>query len=1240
MNVPGSIDVKSIRKSGATPLVGDVIFVAGSNMVLSQTGNEITVTSTGASITGNTLLTGGGVAWLGNYDFRVSAATYCIGGVMYASVETDVTLSASDPTDDRIDVIAVDDTGSVVIIEGTPSATPEKPDVDPLTQLELTFIYVPAASTEPTDITSDDVYHENAEWTMTKSGAPITLNSTNNPHAGTLCIEATSPVLNNYFQAQAPAAFDPADKTNLVLYVRAKATWPATRTIQVRLRNATIALGSVVLIKDGTFGFSTANTTTYQQIVIPMSLFGANGLSADRIRFIVGGTGTFGGFYVDDITLQSGVIIPPGGIGTVTSVNVLGGTTGLTFSGGPVTASGTITAAGTLAIANGGTGSITATAARTALGLAIGTNVQAYSSVLDEYAAVNPTAAGLALLDDADAAAQRTTLGLGTAAVESAGYFATASHTHALADVTQSGAVSGQSPVWDGASWVASTIPTSTVSATGKNYYLHGDTASDIGGYMQATATPSAGVAYEITTAVTGTAYVAVEEFITDSGEPNVTTLPAGIASRMIHARLSSSNAVAKLKLDLYKRATGGTETLLRSSESHEFVGTATEEINWDSVYPTAETLDATDRFVFKLFAARVSGTASFNVITIYEGDYGTRVATTITGSSGSVTSIDASGGTTGLSFTGGPITASGTLTLSGILAAANGGTGVDNSTGGTANTFWARPDGATGAATYRAIVAADVPVLNQNTTGSAATLTTPRAINGIDFDGSAPITVTAAAGTLTGTTLNATVVTSSLTSVGTIGTGVWQGTVIGPTYGGTGVNNGASTITIGGNVAFSGGFTFTGTLTGNTSVTFPTSGTLAKTTDITGTNSGTNTGDQTITLTGDVTGSGTGSFAATIAANAVTLAKFVAATATQRLVGRNTAAAGNFEEVTLSQLLDWVGSAANGDILFRSGGTWARLGIGSTDQVLTVAGGLPAWAAAAGGSGGGIDIQEFTASGTWTKPANAKLVKRYLQAPGGGGGGGSKNVLATAHYGGGGGGPGATLEDITLASNLGATEAVTIGAAGTGGAGTSSSASSGSNGTAGGDCTFGNLKALGGNLGAGGNTSTGTGGAARSGVRFDHVVATNPAAGSSGVGGNSATNVSAGMAATGGGAGGHIISSAANSGGAGGNPVHSTLNSAILTTPFNEATGGAGSSTTPNNGADGTSLSTVDLGYIGGGAGGGGANSHASNGGGNGGTGGSYGGGGGGGGASVGGTSGAGGNGGPGYALIITFCG
>lgn len=56
------------------------------------------------------------------------------------------------------------------------------------------------------------------------------------------------------------------------------------------------------------------------------------------------------------------------GTGTVTSVQVSGGTTGLTFSGGPVTGAGSMTMAGTLALASGGTGASTIPGAQAALG--------------------------------------------------------------------------------------------------------------------------------------------------------------------------------------------------------------------------------------------------------------------------------------------------------------------------------------------------------------------------------------------------------------------------------------------------------------------------------------------------------------------------------------------------------------------------------------------------------------------------------------------------------------------------------------------------------------------------------------------------------------------------------------------------------------------------------------------------------------------------------------------------------
>jgi hypothetical protein len=125
---------------------------------------------------------------------------------------------------------------------------------------------------------------------------------------------------------------------------------------------------------------------------------------------------------------------------------------------------------------------------------------------------------------------------------------------------------------------------------------------------------------------------------------------------------------------------------------------------------------------------------------------------------------------------------------VNGILKA--NGSGVVSAA--VAGTDYLSPSGS-------AALLTNFPTLNQSTTGNAATATKLAAtknINGIAFDGSADITITADANTLTGTTLASNVTASSLTSVGTITSGIWSATTIDIAKGGTGATTAAAALT------------------------------------------------------------------------------------------------------------------------------------------------------------------------------------------------------------------------------------------------------------------------------------------------------------------------------------------------------------------------------------------------------------------------------------------------------------
>jgi len=255
----------------------------------------------------NQLISGGGVVWTGGLNFTVGAAIYSIASTQYSSPQTNVTLAAADPTNPRIDVIAVNTSGAAVVITGTPAGSPSAPTVDPTSQLALTFVTVAANATTPT-LSSILVYDENStpptEWTCTPS-SNFNCNSTNNPYHSTHDIEATTAVAGNNVVLVNNATINPSSYTTFSFNIRNKASWPNQKSLSICFKNGSTTVGVCLGFKNGVFGYNQANITGYQQIVVPLSQFQLGSTSVDRVSFTVTGGGGSIGFYLDYMQIQS-----------------------------------------------------------------------------------------------------------------------------------------------------------------------------------------------------------------------------------------------------------------------------------------------------------------------------------------------------------------------------------------------------------------------------------------------------------------------------------------------------------------------------------------------------------------------------------------------------------------------------------------------------------------------------------------------------------------------------------------------------------------------------------------------------------------------------------------------------------------------------------------------------------------------------------------------------------------------
>ena len=520
---------------------------------------------------------------------------------------------------------------------------------------------------------------------------------------------------------------------------------------------------------------------------------------------------------------------PPGPTGGgVTSVNVSGGTTGLSTSGGPITGSGTITLGGVLAVASGGTGATTAAAALTSLGAYPASNPNNYTSNGGTVTTVSVTTAnGVSGTVATDTTTPAISLALGAITPTSVAASGNVTGTNLSGTntgdqaIVLSGDVSGSGSTGITTTIGANAVTYAKMQAASAVAKLIGSNASGTAlgeitlgtNLSMAGSTLNAAVASGSVTSVnadggttgmsfsggpitsSGTLTLGGTLDLDNGGTGAITASGArtnlGLAIGTDIPALDGTGATGTWNIDVLGSAGTITSTLPinKGGTGATTAGGAltnlgaysdTNPAGYTSNTGTVTNVSASGGANISVATGSTTPVISQNVATSTQNGYmtSTYAAKLDSLTSGaSVSSVGVSGGTTGLTTTGGPVTASGTITLDGTLSVANGGTSSTSASsaisflaGATTNGQYLRGNGTV--VQMSAIQAIDLPqialggsavsgtlgVINGGT-GQSNVFTngdlligngTGGTLNRNKIVGTAPITVTNGAGTIT----------------------------------------------------------------------------------------------------------------------------------------------------------------------------------------------------------------------------------------------------------------------------------------------------------------------------------------------------------------------------------------------------------------------------------------------------------------------------------------------------------
>jgi len=160
---------------------------------------------------------------------------------------------------------------------------------------------------------------------------------------------------------------------------------------------------------------------------------------------------------------------------------------------------------------------------------------------------------------------------------------------------------------------VADAISSATLSAS---VYMFSKTNSDISGYesMPVLSDYSSSSVGTVTQTVT-TSPTLMEEFSTNPGQPNVTVLPIGVYTIHYDAQKASGSNTYFSYAEIYKRTSGGSETLISTSDlSPSSAVNTNQSITVTAVTSSVTSLNLTDRLVVKIYFQMATGSSSIDL--------------------------------------------------------------------------------------------------------------------------------------------------------------------------------------------------------------------------------------------------------------------------------------------------------------------------------------------------------------------------------------------------------------------------------------------------------------------------------------------------------------------------------------------------------------------------------------------------------------------------------------------------